>query len=165
MTPSSGIKVVQNNGPVAGQKVPQLHFHVIPCYSKATSPSASTSTLAVTGFATAAAGVDVGCHPSESARGGGTADQGETAQQSVAGTASPFPPGPGSRSQLYEAEAGPLIVRLRNLLMEIPGGYSFAPPGSFVAWAGDAEAMERLGASMQVDDGWMSCHYPHFILG
>ena len=67
-------------------------------------------------------------------------------------------PGSGSGSgstggqELSESEAGPLIARLRNLLMDIPGeGYASGPPGSFFCWAGNAEAMEKLGASMQVE--------------
>ena len=145
---------MQNNGPVAGQKVPQLHFHVIPCYSNATPPSASTSTLDVANAS--AAGLNIDCPPSESAI--GSVVEGETAQCREAGTVGPLSSGSRSGSQLSEAEAGPLIVRLRNLLMETPGGYSSAPPGSFFAWAGDAEAMEKLGASMQVNGCPLSSH-------
>lgn len=113
-----GLKVQQSNGPVAGQTVPQLHFHVIPCY--APQPSSPTATGSSCGSGVAA----------------------PEATEPAEVTAS-------ERPALCESMAGPLVARLRNLF--VPLGYG--RPNSFHAWAGTAEEMERLGASMQVWTG------------
>ncbi len=66
-----------------------------------------------------------------------------------------------------EDEAGPLVAQIRNLLMpqydtvHIPlssasagkKAAGIAGGGCFYAWAADSEAMERLGASLQLGLG------------
>ncbi|GFR51699.1 hypothetical protein Agub_g14143 [Astrephomene gubernaculifera] len=44
-----GLRIVQNNGPAAGQTVPQLHFHLVPVFEGETlSPGASSAPLSAT---------------------------------------------------------------------------------------------------------------------
>ena len=123
-----GLKVQQNNGPVAGQTVPQLHFHVIPCFTPQQPPQPSS-----------------GLSEADSGGSGAPINQ-ETVSELPEAVAS-------ERPALSESMAGPLVARLRNLF--VPLGYG--RPNSFHAWAGSAEEMERLGASMQVWGHYCRC--------
>ena len=103
-TKCAGVKIVQCNGPIAGQTVPQLHFNIHACYSES------------------------------------------------------------DEAKAEEVEPLEVVARIRNLL---PPSYD-PPPSSlkpskdqqaqsygpcFYAWAPDSDAMERLGASLQLAIG------------
>ena len=141
---------------MAGQAVPQLHFHIIPCYGNGEAFPQGTVTEGSVGASAPALSRQGDAAPSDrsapSSSDPGTSGAGASASGPGGVAAGGGVRGGGGgagrrRRALTEAEAGPLIARLRNLLA--PSGYS-SPPGSFHVWAGSVEAMEQLGASMQV---------------
>ena len=125
-TGATGVKITQNNGPAAGQVVPQLHFHVVPVGGES----------AVAAIAAAAAQDDLQDLRHEQQATEVQQQQSKQNQQNQQNQQQP------NRMPLDPGSAGPLLASLRNAL---PASHSGA--GVHV-WLSDAAAMERLGAAL-----------------
>ncbi len=141
----AGVKVLQLNGPAAGQTVPQLHTHLLPCYSAVThgsgsaapssaAPSGPPSSTSLQGNGTQAAAPEAQpavAAPAEAAgapQGGGTAEAGQ-APEGRGGP--PGQAGGGAAAALRDEEAGPLTAALRNRL---PTQYAPGDPALGYEW-------------------------------
>ncbi|GAX78502.1 hypothetical protein CEUSTIGMA_g5941.t1 [Chlamydomonas eustigma] len=153
-TGCQGIRVQQDNGPAAGQTVPHLHFHVIPCYNNHKEAAAGPAGLLLgikNQQAPAMQSDDTQRYedntPTILPTHGSVHDDSDRMR-----TTTTDDDGPSSwqhrhhevSDQDSQLELGVMAARIRNHLPS----YTYTASGLYV-WARNSEAMEKIGASLQ----------------